>query len=332
MTKTRSTQPLRFDYRMSILVLAVVTALCSAQRKKTQPADAPDVDGTSPSNLVVDMPRSVSDAWKRFSELDHWEDGLSEMSYYDATCTLYNKQRSFTRVHLFNRQYMDAATWTKATDETESPLGAFKFVITEEVPAENYNYRFLTTVFLERPSLEPLKVSVSSQEWCGHTYKSLMWTRDSQFEPSHWSLDICSFSYFGGEGDRWWPSLANVDAYESVFVFARAVVASGGESRAMHLLRTLRSNHAADPNPIDATLRIDGAERVITVPLGQFNARRVALDWTGPETWFDVESEAPYRLLAFRAGDVKARLRFVERRAYWDRRWRSGFHEPNHAP
>ena len=159
-----------------------------------------------------------------------------------------------------------------------------------------------------------------------------MWTRDSQFEPTHWSLDVCSFSYFGGEGDRWWPSRANVDAYETVFVFARAVVASGGESRTMHLLRSMRSNHAANPNPIDATLRTSGADRSITVPLGRFKARRVVLDWTGPETWFDVESEAPFRLLAFRAGDVRAELRFVERRAYWDRRWPSGFHEPNEAP
>jgi hypothetical protein len=31
-------------------------------------------------------------------------------------------------------------------------------------------------------------------------------------------------------------------------------------------------------------------------------------------------------------GGESGELRFVERRAYWDRKWKSGFYEPGHAP
>ncbi len=300
--------------------------------EESSPAAREESTDAKTTGHVVDQPRFITDEWKRFSELALWEDGLSEMSYYDATCVIYDTKRSYTRVHLMNRQFMDERRWIKASDSTVYRVPAFKFVVSEEVPTENYNYRILMTTFLERPNLEPLKVSVSSQEWCGHTFKILQWSRFQELEPKDWSLDLCSYSYFPDEGDVWWPLPSNTDAYESLPLFARAVVASGGQSRAMHLLRSQRSNRAPDPKPIDAVLKMEGGPRSIRVPLGKFEAQRVVVDWEGEPTWYDVETTAPFRVLEFREGDVNARLRLVERRAYWDRNCKSCFHEPNQAP
>ncbi len=316
-------------------VAALLAAAGGAVRAQDQEAGngAQAVEQSSEGPQITND-RPVSDAWKRFSQLALWEDGLSEMCYYDATCMLYDKPRRYTRVHLMNRQEMDRVHYVKAIKGTQDPAAVFKLVIAEEIPTENYNYRFLITAFQERPSLRPLKVSVSSQEWCGHTFKYLTWERRKQIRPEDWSLDISCYSYFGNEGDRWFPhpSRAYIDAYECLFLFARAVVASGGEARSMKLLRSLHSNHAPDPNPLDAMLKPEGEPRKIKVPAGAFSAQRVVLEWEGETTWFEVEAAAPYRILSFKADDVEGQLRFSERRAYWNRDKPSGFYKPGRAP
>lgn len=297
----------------------------------TSPAESP---ATPPASPTLPNDRPVSDAWKKFSELPLWDDDLSEMSYYEATCTLNDKPRKYIRVHLLNRESIDPIFQIKATDKTADATPVFKSIISEEIPTENYNYRFLITTFLERPSLRPAKVSLTCQEWGGSTFKYLSWERRKEFDPNDWSLDICCYSYFPEEGDRWFPHVGRsyIDPYESLFIFARAIVASGGEQRVMSLLKSLHSNHMVDPNPIDAVIKPDGKPHKITVPLGEFEAQRVVVEWSGPTTWFEVETAAPYRLLAFKADDVEAQLKFVERRAYWNQDKPSGFHKPNEAP
>ncbi len=58
-------------------------------------------DTTPPGKLAIDGPA--------------WDDGLAEMSYYAATDAIYGQRRHFTRVHLMNRQWMDAASGVKAS-------------------------------------------------------------------------------------------------------------------------------------------------------------------------------------------------------------------------
>lgn len=276
----------------------------------------------------------ISDAWKKFGDMPIWEDGLSEMSYFDATCMIYDKPRKYTRVHLMNRQHMDTTFFVKASEHSKDPKPAFKFIISEVIPTNNYNYRFHITSFMERPSLLPIRVSVSSQEWCGTTFKYLNWERNKEVPPKNWSLDVCGLSYWPTEGDRWFPHAdkSYIDAYESLFVYARAVVAAGGEAHRMKLLKSMHNNHMPDHKPLDANLRTDGQPRKISVPLGKFTAQRVVLDWNGAETWFEVEAVAPFRLLAFKADDVEAQLRFIERRSYWQPDSPSGFYKKGQAP
>ncbi len=341
-TMEKDTFPMRWLSWSVALMLTVNLAAVMAQDAgpdTTQQSEAvsaadsePEVSEASGFQVEFETPRKITDAWRKFGNLKLWEDGLSEMSYFDATCDIYGKKRSYTRVHLFNRQTMDEKQWIKSDDNTKNPIPVFKLVIAEEVPTDNYNYRFLTTAFVTKPDLAPFKVSITSQEWCGNTFKSLLWTRYKQFKPDDWAVDVCSYSYFPGEGDRWWPLRGHVDAYEFLFIFARSVVASGGEERPMHLVRSLRSNKLATPEYAHALLKTKGKPRKITVPYGTFEAQRVVLQWDESPAWFDVETKAPYRLLAFKADDVQAKLRFVERGAYWDPAFKSGFYKPGQAP
>lgn len=259
---------------------------------------------------------------KPLSALPIWEDGLSEICYYDATDVIYGKKRSYTRVHMLNRQWMDTATGVKSAPDKAGAAAVFKFNIAEEIPTDNYNYRYLTTVFLRRPDLSPFKVAASSQEWCGTTFKQLRWHNDG--------LIYRSFSYFGDEGDAEWRLSADIVPLDGLFVIARDVAATG-KPRKLRLLASVRSNRAVEPNVLDATLVAAKAMKRETA-IGPRVLRRVELDWDGPKTFFAIEDEPPHRLVEFRHGDLRATLQHVERRAYWDTSWGSDFHKPNQAP
>lgn len=238
------------------------------------------------------------------STLRLWDDGLSEMSYYRATTRIYGKKRSYTRVHLFNRQWMEPIRGVKTDLIASDSVPVFKLNISEEIPVENYNYRYLTTLFLHRSDLSPFKLVTSSQEWGGTTYKHLRWQDDN--------LSIQSFSYFNNEGENHWQLDGDVIPYESLLILARNVAATGIPI-SLKVLTSLRSNKQVEPITNEATLK-PGPIHSISIHAGKFQARRIDVDWDGPQTGFLVESQAPYRLLRFRMGFTHGELLHVEHR------------------
>jgi len=255
-------------------------------------------------------------------ELALWEDGLSEMCYYDAVDRVYGKDRPFTRVHMFNRQWLNPATGVKAKVDDPGAVPVFKFNIAEQIPTDNYNYRYLTTVFLRRPDLTPVKMVSSSQEWCGTTFKHLRFTDEGG--------TYQSFSYFPGEADHEWPLAKGVVPFEALFVIARDVAARNAP-RELRVLATVRSNHQVKPSVLNAKL-IPAEVTQQRSGIGTHEVRRIAVDWQGPRTTFVVEADPPYRLISFQHGNLSGTLKNVERRAYWDRSKRSIAYEQDHAP
>jgi len=255
-------------------------------------------------------------------DLDHWDQGLSEMSYYRATEMIYGAPREYVRVHLVNRQWADRETGVKCDSDAPNAVPVFKINVSEQIPTPNYNYRYLTTVFLDRYGLAPLKMVASSQEWCGASFKHLRWMEDG--------LSVKSFSYFGGEGDQTWHLDQRPFPYEALILLARDVALSG-KPRSLSLLTPIRSTHAVTPSVKTATLATGPAETLAT-PLGRFETIRIDLDWDGPDTHFYVEAVAPYRLIKFVMGSVSGEIRGQEDRAYWDRSWKSRYYDFNHAP
>ena len=95
-------------------------------------------------------------------QLPYWDDGLSEVSYYKAVDIIYGKPRSYVRVHMVNRQWMDPTTGVKSSKPDAESLPVLKLIISEEIPTENYSYRYLTTIFARRSDLAPFKMALSS--------------------------------------------------------------------------------------------------------------------------------------------------------------------------
>jgi hypothetical protein len=98
------------------------------------------------------------------------------------------------------------------------------------------------------------------------------------------------------------------------------------------LLPPMRSTRAVTPDPAAARLEPAPEARQIKIPMGKFRARRVVLLSERDSGWFEIEADPPYRLLAFQAGGVTAKLQLVERRPYWDPNSKSSFYKPGRAP
>lgn len=257
-----------------------------------------------------------------FSTMPIWDDGLCEVSYYRTTTQIYNKPHSYTRIHLLSRQWMDPGRSVKTDLIASDSIPVFKLSIVEEIPTENYDLRYHTTVFVRRADLKPFKMAISTQEWCGTTYKHLQWSK--------LGVTIQSFSYQNHEGVKSWKLLEDAIPYESLSVIARNVAATGKQVR-VDVLLPMRATRQITPKLKKAILKL-GPELSVTVTAGKFQARRVDMSWDGPPTGFLVESKPPFRLLRFRNGPTRGELLHVERRAYWDHKSKSSFYPTNQAP
>lgn len=259
----------------------------------------------------------------KLGALDYWDDGLSEMCFYDAKMTIYGQPRDYTRVQLTNRQWMDRETGVK-TDDIDSPtaIPVLKLNIAEEVPTENYNYRFLTTVFVDRRSLRPFKLTSGSQEWCGNTFKHLYWS------PA--GLHYQCFSYFPQEGDAMWDLERNVYPFEAALLWARELAAGGTIPEDVQWLPPVRSSHEVAPKL--TTVKTDLGKETIRTPAGSFACLRLKMTFGERTATFWVEQVAPYKLIRYEAPGESMTLKGVEKRPYWDRSSKSKFHKPSAAP
>ena len=303
--------------RRMIMCIAGVLVLTFSTAVLADPPQVPQKpDPSTPEKKDAEAPKPS------FNTLPIWEGGLAEISYYRATDRIYDQERSYTRVHMVNRQWMDQQTAVRADPGEGQVVPVLKLNISEEIPTENYNYHFMTTVFLNQLSLSCFKLAASSQDWNGTTFKQLRW---DQKGPA-----LRSYSYLKGEGDRVTRLGGTPMPYEALFLLVRDVVARG-KMRNYHLLQPMRTIHVANPRSTRATLVLEDVSPV-TVPAGTYAARHVKVQWEGPATEFVVEAAPPYRLLRYDAGDTHGELLHVEHRAYWDRTSKSRFYKPGEAP
>ncbi|MCK6444947.1 MAG: DUF3108 domain-containing protein [Planctomycetes bacterium] len=115
-----------------------------------------------------------------------WYDGQAEKCVYEATRTIYGKERKYRAIAYTNKERIDETTTCKSS--TDQGLETFKHHWSEIVPTENYDYRFSTCVHLETATLRPYKLTVSTQEDCGASFKlavrkgaNLEWTESVYF-------------------------------------------------------------------------------------------------------------------------------------------------------
>ncbi|MCC6408425.1 MAG: hypothetical protein IT453_14780 [Planctomycetes bacterium] len=246
-----------------------------------------------------------------------WYDGKAEKCVYDATRTIYGVERKYRATAYTNKERIDEATTTKS--ETDQGLETFKHHWSEIVPTEKYDYRFSTCVHLETQSLRPYKLTVSTQEDCGASFKLAV----KKGPNLAWQESV----YFPGAGQRQ-GEIAGVHTAHFVdelplllrdFDFAKP------SDRYVRVVPSQKDTHAVAWTPFSAHVIWKGKEEV-EVPAGKLEAHHLELTgvdrpWRA-DYWFAADGgpERLHVLVKFAGPDGQSyALVSQERTAYWER-------------
>lgn len=247
-----------------------------------------------------------------------WNDGLAEKCVYDATRTIYDVERKYRATAYTDKERMDAATTTKTT--AEEGVDTFKHHWSEIVPTENYDYRFSTCVHTECFSMYAFKLTVSTQEDCGASFKLASKKGPRAFE---WYDSV----YFPDAGQRtgtigaaWLMHFVDeLPLLLRDFAFTRPM------TQFINLLPSQKDNHQVDWKPFRARVDYVGKE-TLELPIGKLDAQHLrvhAIDDSWAADYWMADDGKPPRLhvLVKYVGPKGETYSLVsqERAAYWKR-------------
>ncbi len=124
-----------------------------------------------------------------------WEDGQAEVAKYSAEKTIYGKVRQFEYIYILVKEEFNRKHNVKTDDYDRKDLfSVMKVNKFARIETDNYPYHLLTSVFFKREAPGQLhKMTHSSQEWCGNTFKL--------FEDTEIGYAYTYHSYWDGQGD-----------------------------------------------------------------------------------------------------------------------------------
>jgi hypothetical protein len=179
---------------LPIYVLALgfcAAGACTAQDPETTAAETKGQQAASPA-IALSGPVSG-----RFG--DFWYQGKAELTSYDLEQARYGEIHPGHAVLIFVTEDFSRSKQVKLDDPAaagEDAVKVLKLNATRKFNTGIYPYSMMTSVFTPvYRSSDPrtLKVTTTSQEWCGHTF--------SQINRKNAGYELQAFSYFESEGD-----------------------------------------------------------------------------------------------------------------------------------
>ena len=231
----------------------------------------------------------------------HWSDGKAELNGYRLTQPRYGALRRGTAVLVFVTEDFSDSVRVKA-DPGKHPASdvypVLKLNSVRDFQTGIYDYNVMTSVFARvAPGWPVAKVSLSSQEWCGHVYHHLL--------PRAGRIAGISHSYFDGEADGQddldFPSGGVME--DEVPILLRGwggAYLAPGETRAVpYLPGLLRARLEHKPLVWGRAQISRGAVSApLAVPAGRFTVDtwRVAQEG-GPTLTYQIEQAPPFRIV-----------------------------------
>lgn len=250
----------------------------------------------------------------------YWHDGNAELSGYRMVISRYGEKRTGRGVAIYVTEPFSESKRVKVDDPSKNPgdvVDALKLNLVRDFQTGIYDYNTMVSVFVRSADFSPLKVTLSSAEWCGHVYEELL------FFPQKVSGNY--YSYFEGEsGPRNLAYPKNGIVGEQLLILLRGLrgdFLKPGETRTFPFLPSLYVGRLSH-KPLEwTTAEITRAEatETIEVPAGKFETivyhTKVA---TGLERTFYVEAAYPHRIIRWEAPpDLSADLTGTARLKYW---------------
>ena len=263
--------------------------------------------------LVVTL--AFPSAASRFRQ--HWSDGKAELSGYELVQPRYGEQRRGTAVLVFVTEPYSRSRHVKVDRyDSGNPdhLVALKLNHVRKFQTGIYDYSVMTSVFVDPAAdFAPLKVTFTSQEWCGHVFE------DARFGPQS-MVDVRS--YFEGETQAT-VLPAGVESEDALFIRLRSLGAEAlaRETRTVKLLgsalqRRLKHQPTA---AFESTLGWSPTTTTVETRSGPVKGHSVAYTrQDGSSCVVHVEVDYPRRILGWSCSDGEsARLLDTTRLPYW---------------
>ncbi|UII22180.1 hypothetical protein [Fulvivirga ligni] len=131
---------------------------------------------------------------------EHWFDGKAEVAVYNLSQSRYGEERKGKATLIFVTEPFSRYKQVKidhAEDAGNDKVNVMKLNFVKKFTTGVYPYSMMLSAFtpveLQKDS-STFKVSMSSQEWCGHTF--------AQLNLNHDKYKVSLFSYFETEGDE----------------------------------------------------------------------------------------------------------------------------------
>ena len=140
-------------------------------------------------NKPVEYQQEINPAFEKY-----WYQGEAEITSYKLHQARYGEIREGNAALIFVTEPFSSSSMTKADNPNPRDESVLKLNFTKTFNTGIYPYSMMTSTFL--PVNNPnhsIKISSSSQEWCGHTYMELQNKKKFQINIS---------SYFEGESEK----------------------------------------------------------------------------------------------------------------------------------
>lgn len=248
---------------------------------------------------------------------EHWFDGKAELAGYELVQPRYGEARKGRAILVFVTEPYSKSMQVKVdryNPRDPDHVQVLKLNFVKKFQTGIYDYSLMTSAFaVPSEGFRPLKVSFSSQEWCGHTYEELT------FDQGGGRLDVRS--YFEGETST--AKLSGTVVPEELLFIQLRQLANGkleGSEREVELLASAATRRLRHQRPTAESSRIRWSEAKSTrVPAGTMQVRTASYMRAGSVSCeVDVETAYPHRIAGWRCSDGEvARLRGSSRLPYW---------------
>lgn len=105
---------------------------------------------------------------------EYWYSGEAEVSSYNLTQARYGELHNGQAVMIFVTELFSPKRMVKADYPVEEDISVLKLNFTKNFNTGIYPYSMMQSTFFPfQNGTHSLKISASSQEWCGHTYMEL---------------------------------------------------------------------------------------------------------------------------------------------------------------
>ena len=244
--------------------------------------------------------------WKPgFGRAPLWNDGMAEVSVYEARDHLEGSPRTSRAVLIVVAEDLLPDALVKADRPREVPPSrrVLKLNHVRDIPTGVYTYQQMLSAFLGADHLDPVKLTMTSHEWCGNSFAA-------------WRIDRASLtirSYFEEPGDVDVP-LSPGDAvfYDSLPLTLRGLDFERTRSGALRVISSLFTSRPLPPSMETARLEV-------TRPLQSPPVYRVSLRRAERADVFDFETSFPHRLVRWERADGGSLRRVLARRSrYWE--------------